>query len=420
MAEKQAYSQAFSTGKYDKSSGLLGKYDNVRRFWEDQMTGIFLRPALNNLIDAKRKKMERIRILDMGCGGGDGYDLLMEIMTKDPGIYDYCTSAITDDMLQEYVGFDLNQDLLDQAKEFYGDQAKMRFMQGDLSDGFPENLTAEKPFDIYFTSYGTYSHFTNEQALKIVTDICRHAPDGAIFVTDWLGRYTYEWQQLWHHPKNEEYFMDYRISYIYSEEERKEVEISSFPLRLMTDEEIMALVEQAAKAAKVKALPVKFYDRSIFIGRHLETGDYNPYVTKLRTGVNSLFEGYLRTDLTTLLTDYVGLNGYDEQNEFFEMFFMSCNTLVHYTMTLLEEFNSKGKISQSGSKISPAYPAPLKEAMETMRRLIEGVGWIEWGDVRANIIEPSLGYCLRKLEMELQPGNGLGHSLVGIFEIRKE
>ena len=55
MAEKVAYSQAASTGKYDKASGLLGKYDNVRRFWEDQVTGIFLRPALNKMVEQKRR-----------------------------------------------------------------------------------------------------------------------------------------------------------------------------------------------------------------------------------------------------------------------------------------------------------------------------------------------------------------------------
>ena len=42
--EKKAYTQAHSTGKYEKASGLTGKYDNVRRFWEDQNTAIFLRP----------------------------------------------------------------------------------------------------------------------------------------------------------------------------------------------------------------------------------------------------------------------------------------------------------------------------------------------------------------------------------------
>jgi hypothetical protein len=54
-----------------------------------------------------------------------------------------------------------------------------------------------------------------------------------------------------------------------------------------------------------------------------------------------------------------------------------------------------------------------------MRKIVEGVGWLTYGDIRANVIEPQLGYMLRKLEMDLQPGIGVGHSLVGIFEILK-
>ena len=65
MSEKKAYSQAFHTGKYDKATGLLGKYDNVRRFWEDQVTAIFLRPALNELVEHKSKRLERVRVLDL-------------------------------------------------------------------------------------------------------------------------------------------------------------------------------------------------------------------------------------------------------------------------------------------------------------------------------------------------------------------
>jgi len=84
MTEKTAYTQAFQTGKYEKASGLLGKYDNVRRFWEDQVTGYSVRPALNNLVERKRHHLERIRVIDLGCGGGDGYDQLMGVTTKDP------------------------------------------------------------------------------------------------------------------------------------------------------------------------------------------------------------------------------------------------------------------------------------------------------------------------------------------------
>ena len=133
MAEEEAYTQAATTGKYDKASGLLGKYDNVRRFWEDQLTGLFLRPALNDLVTRKADALERIRILDLGCGNGDGYDLIMDVNTKDPGIYEYITAAITPGCLQSYAGVDINEELLCQAQAYYGGNPKISFIREDLS-----------------------------------------------------------------------------------------------------------------------------------------------------------------------------------------------------------------------------------------------------------------------------------------------
>jgi len=157
--EKKAYTQAHSTGKYEKASGLAGKYDNVRRFWEDQNTAIFIRPALNNLVEQKKRNLERIRILDLGCGSADGYDLLMNVTTKDPGLFEFITAAITPEMLQEYVGVDINPELLQQAEEYIGQLPKTRFIQADLSNGLTPEITERPPFDVYFTSYGTFSHF---------------------------------------------------------------------------------------------------------------------------------------------------------------------------------------------------------------------------------------------------------------------
>jgi SAM-dependent methyltransferase len=419
MSERKAYTQAHSTGKYEKASGLLGKYDNVRRFWEDQITAIFLRPALNALVEQKRRRLERLRILDLGCGSGDGYDLLMGVTTKDPGIFEYITAAITQDMLQEYVGIDINEDLLQQAQGYYGQLPKTRFVQGDMSGGLPAEIKEMPPFDVYFTSFGTFSHFNAQQSVSIIADICDHAPERAVFMGDWLGRYSYEWQDLWHHPPDEEYFMDYRISYIYPEEERDTVDVASFPLRLVNQDEIMEMIHQVSKASDVKIEPITFFDRSIFIGRHMDTAEYNANCPKLRYPVNSLFEGYLRTDLESLLVDHVPRTGFDHLNNFFEMFFISCNTLIKYTISLLEKYDPQQERLHDIPEIMPFYPAPLKDAMETMRRVIEGVGWVTWGDVRANVIEPVLGYALRKLETDLQPGTGMGHGIVGIFEIRK-
>jgi SAM-dependent methyltransferase len=420
MAEIKAYSQAAHTGKYDKASGLMGKYDNVRRFWEDQVTSIFMRPALSELVEYKRKRLERIRILDLGCGSGDGFDLIMGVTTKDPGIYEYITVALTDDMLKEYVGLEINEDLLRQAKDYYGDKPKAKFIQGDLSGGLTHEIMKEEdPFDFYFTSFGTLSHFTNEQCIKIIADICTHAPDYALFMGDWLGRYSVEWQDLWHHPADQEYFMDYRISYIYPEEERARADIASFALKLVCRDEVMHIIEQASQEANVEIKPLIFFDRSIFIGRHLDTGDYNKNAPKLRGPVNALFENYMRTDLESLLVDYVPRRGFDHINNFYEMFFMSCNALIQYTTQLLGNYDCETAKLSNVPDILPFYPQPLKEAMDTMRKVVEGTGWLKWGDVRANVIESVLGFSLRKLEMELQPGGGMGHGFVGIFEIRK-
>ncbi|MEA3470051.1 MAG: class I SAM-dependent methyltransferase [Thermodesulfobacteriota bacterium] len=414
MAELKAYNQAAGTGRYAKASGLSGKYDNVRRFWEDQLTGIFLRPVLNELVDYKRRRLERLRILDLGCGSGDGFDLIMAVTSKDPALYDYIHQAITPDIFQEYLGVDINDNLLNQAMEYYGDNPKMRFEKNDIGQRLL--FKKEKPFDVYLSSYGTMSHFNDAQAVDILSDLCRHAPDKAVFVGDWLGRYSYEWQDLWHKSAGKEFFMDYRISYIYPPEERDREDIPVFPLRLMTKSEIMAIINEVEEQTGITIRPVSFFDRSIMVGRHLETGDYNKHCPDLRLPINSLFEPYTRTDLERLLVDYAPRQNFGHLNNFFESFFMCSNTLVEQTKVMLADFDN-GRIG--GPRVEPYFPEPLIETLHTMHQVVETAGLLQYGDPRANIIEPHLGYSLRKLEMELQTGTGMGHSLVGIFEINK-
>jgi SAM-dependent methyltransferase len=414
MTEIKAYNQAAGTGRYEKANGLSGKYDNVRRFWEDQLTGIFLRPVLNELVEYKRSRLERLRILDLGCGSGDGYDLLMGVTSKDPALYDYIYQAITGDILQKYLGIEINDNLLQQARGYYGDNPKLHFMKADLNQGLP--CSDEEPFDIYLTSYGTMSHFPDDQAVDMISDICRHAPRKSVFIGDWLGRYSYEWQDLWHEDAASEFFMDYRISYIYPPEERDRDDIPVFPLRLMSRTEIMAIIERVKERTGINIRPVSFFDRSVMVGRHLETGDYNRHCPDLRLPVNSLFESYKRTDMERLLVDYVPRPGFGHLNAFFESFFMSTNTLVEKTMDMLAA--SVGE--KNDIPLKPYYPEALKESIRTMQQVIRAARLLKYGDPRANIIEPHLGYSLRKLEVEMAPGTGMGHSLVGIFEIEKD
>jgi SAM-dependent methyltransferase len=286
MPDKKPYSEAVSTGHYAKKSGLTGKYDNVRRYWEDEVTRLFLRPELKEVVDRKAQKLERLRIMDLGCGNGDGYDLIMGITAKDVGIYEYSVELINQENLGLYLGIDINQDLLQEAEEAHAGNEKVMFQQRDFSDGISSE---EPPFDIYFTSYGTLSHNHDEQTIKILTDIAAHSGDHALVIFDWLGKYSYEWQDLWINNQNEETFMDYRISYIYPPEERDTVEIESFPLRLLSRKEAEHIIRTASELSGKEIKIKKFFDRSIFVGRHMDTSEYNRHCPAIREAVNALW-----------------------------------------------------------------------------------------------------------------------------------
>ena len=79
MTELKAYDEALQSGQYQKPGGMLGKYDNVRRFWEDQQLGLYLEPYLEGLVTQKQAGCEKLRILDIGCGSGDGFDFVTHI-----------------------------------------------------------------------------------------------------------------------------------------------------------------------------------------------------------------------------------------------------------------------------------------------------------------------------------------------------
>jgi SAM-dependent methyltransferase len=418
MTEKNQvpYTEAASTGQYVKKSGLLGKYDNVRRFWEDEATRLFLRPYLKEIVDEKTRKLDRLRILDLGCGAGDGYDLLTGITAKDVGMYEYAVKLINQDLLGFYKGIDLNIDLISQAVEHYGSNDKVVFTKGDISTGLD---IEDEPFDVYFSSYGTMSHFTSERMVKLLSDVAAHSEDGALVVLDWLGRYSYEWQDLWSLKTGEETFMDYRISYIYPPEERDSVDIQSFPLKLLSGGEMMDIVRAAEVVPGAEITVQKLFDRSMFVGRHMDTGDYNRHCTPVREAVNSLLEPNIRTDLSSLIVDYVPRHGFTELNRFFEKFTMSWNTLVKHTIEFLAEYGQNEGRAGSSVDIYKFYPESLRKAVETMQRVVSTTGDLP-GDTRANIIEPQLAYALRRLEMELQSGAGTGHGLVGILKINKK
>jgi SAM-dependent methyltransferase len=420
--QMHAYSEAVRSGLYAKRSGLVGKYDSVRLYWEDEMTRHFLYPHLKNLVDRTLDSMRRLRIMDIGCGSADGFELLAGIRHRDADLRSTQVELLTSNVLGNYKGVDFNEDLLNQARQIYQKNPKMVFEQADFCEGLPLGKD-EKPYDLYFSSFGTFSHHNqDETAVQLLSEIASSTDDYCLIVCDWLGRYSYEWQTLWTNDLSEIKNMDYVISYIYEKEEREERrdQLQHLNLRLMSRQEAEDIIQQASKKAGVEIRPLTFFDRSVFTGRHMDTGDYNPHAQPLRTAVNSLHEVNLRTEMSSLFIDYVPKEGFDFINDYFENLQMCWNKLIEFTDQLMEFYDdSNSVLAETSFPIPATYPEPLREAMVKMKRVVEGVGWLVYGLPRENIIEPQLGYSLRHMIGKLQKGMGCAHGLCAILEVDK-
>jgi len=417
-----AYTEAVKSGLYAKKSGLVGKYDNVRRYWEDEITRQFLRPHLGRIIERCRQDVRRIRIMDLGCGSADGYELLTGVRVRDADLHQVEVNMLSPDVTGVYKGMDLNPDLLDQAREIYGNNPKLVFEQADFTHGLKLGKN-EKSYDMYFTSFGTFSHHNDDAtAIRLLADIAEATQEYSLIVCDWLGRYSYEWQNLWTNDLDENRNMDYVVSYIYPKEEREQRrdELQHLCLRLMSRREAEHIVNEAASASGIEFKPLVYYDRSVFTGRHMDTAEYNDHAQPIRLAVNSLHETNMRTDLTDLIINYVPKEGFDFLNDYYEHLQVCWNALVQWVGYLLEVYDETAReFREEPPKIPATYPAGLRDMMDRMQRVVAGVGWLGIGLPRENIIEPQLGYALRYLIKNLQQGQGCGHGLVGIFEIDK-
>ncbi len=408
---QSVYRKFVSSGYYQKNlGGLRGKYDNIRKYWEDEITRFALRPYLLDTIHACLMRLERLRVVDLGCGSGQGYELLTTIKKEEVGIDAHDHDLLGPDMFGSYLGLDISDDMVKQANEMYADEEKIHFKQADLNEGLGP-VKDHPSFDLYYSSYGSLSHLNDEKLENLLVEIAHHARDGSLIVGDWLGKYSYEWPCYWGLNPDESY-QSYTMSWIKDDALHEEVE--SFPIRYWSREELDAVIKRASKRSGGKIEPLGFLDRSVFVGRHMDTRQYNPQAQPIRNFANMLHEDNLRTNLEHLIINYAPVEGFDKQNRYFEKLQVAWNNIVHFLMERINPNADKNLLKRYSSVDKKVF-----NIIKTLDRIIESVQWIQFGDPRANVIEPQLGYALRSLELTFQNGQGYSHGLLGVLKVHK-
>jgi len=137
--------------------GLFGKHDNVRTYWEDQLTRQVLQPYLRERVQACAARGRDVRVLDLGCGAGEGYEVLTRIPEKDLSLDVELQYVLPPGGIEQYLGVGLSGAMVEQSRDNYSAIGRVDFEQGDLRDGVGD-IAGAVPFDIYFSSYGSLSH----------------------------------------------------------------------------------------------------------------------------------------------------------------------------------------------------------------------------------------------------------------------
>jgi SAM-dependent methyltransferase len=237
--------------------------DWVKRAWEEPA---FRRHLDRALRDAQHAGLRHeLDVLDVGCGTGVVHDLLMG------------TAALADGTftLARYTGLDLDEDLLDVARDRLGGP-DVRFVRAAMQDA-----PGTGPHDLIISSGVPYSHLEADglrETLAHLLHVALGEGRATLIVVDVLGRYSLEWTTQWDHPR-----WDYRMSFFATDEH-----VTSTPMTTWSGSELSAVIAAAAADAKARVVQQQLVDRSLAVGRHTMTGEYTPGLPRLRDGVDAL------------------------------------------------------------------------------------------------------------------------------------
>jgi SAM-dependent methyltransferase len=404
------YEIAVGAGFYGPDdSSLTGKKDNVRKYWEDISIKLCLRDVLEKLL-AKRRKL---RVVDLGCGSGEGFELLTHVPARPHGARHERDFLVLPSELETYVGLDLSPGMVAQGRQNHAAYAQVQFAEADLARGFP--LSDRPPFDLYFSSYASLSHLSPADLLKLVSQIGRHVDGEAFIVFDLLGQLSPEWPKYWHEKPPA--VLPYNMAYLLKAEERAPEKVDWFTNCFWTATELRRLLAEAGRQAERRIEVHTMVDRAVFVGRHIDTGLFNDNPRPLRYQVNRLLDHGYRGLVELLRVDLAHLEAWRDASP--EGWARICdyarkwNTVVELLEALMQRRNDVVR------RLIEAAEPPLADDLKMLAWVCRNGERFPVADYWASIVGPQVALVLRSLEMSYADAVGCGHALFCVARINK-
>ena len=358
--------------------------DSVKTQWEEKCSITVIGNAIKKLEEKYSPKS--LRVMDFGCGLGEGFFLVQNALDS----IDLSGKEVS------YLGLDNSQDMVDAASKQWESSANLRFQVNDFRYEIPD-----QPTEIYLSCGVPYSHLSQTETKETLGTIFRRIKENktqSLIVVDILGRYSIEWITKWGESR-----WDYRMSFVKDGKEQK-------PMVMTTSyaPELRQIAEEAAQKENCEIQGMEFSDRSIMAGRHTSTLEYNPHIPPYRELINSLYNSERTTDFQELLFTSPLPEAPSEVHEFFAKFSQMWNQLVKEAADFCGE---KISISETSAIELPEPFAGLRAELSKFKDNKQDKSF------RAHIVEPTLANYLYQLESALNPGLGVGHTLIALIYV---
>ncbi|MGV8087332.1 MAG: class I SAM-dependent methyltransferase [Candidatus Woesearchaeota archaeon] len=406
MYKTEFFESAVKSGFYGLEKGnLYGKRDNVRKYWEDMSIKQSLKPYIKKILQEKGT----IKIADMGCGSGEGIELLTRIPHPDPD-KDF---LLAKEDIEYYYGFDISPSMIEQGLSHYKQNEKLKFIQADLSKGLPN--TDGNSFDLYFSSYSPLSHLTVTELSVLTEDLLNNIIDKGVIVYDLFARYSPEWPIYW--DKSNQQMLKYNMAYLLPPEEQIQKNIENYNALFWSGKEFKEFIGNINKKYDFK-IDILMKDRSIFVGRHMDTGIFNNVKNQYRLQVNKLFDRDFRGNTSELRIDTGFIEPYKkhlpiEIYKRIDEYKNEWNGVINLLEALMGS-----KIRKVNSIIHNSNPE-ISEELSMLKWLYDNASRFPVKDFWASIMGPQIACVLRNYEFSMPEGVGCGHGLVAIVEVDK-
>ena len=398
------YDIAAQVGFYGlEEGGLAGKKDYVRKYWEDIVIKSTMRSPIEKLLERKGV----IRVIDFGCGSGEGFELLTHV--PQPLSSGKQSFVLSPEQIS-YTGVDISDSMIQQGRKNYETRNNVRFEKADLNKGFP--LKDENPFDIYFSSYSSLSHLEPDKLQQLVEEILNHAEPGAFIVFDLLGKYSPEWPKYWNETRT---MLPYNMAYLIPPELRDKESIQWFDICYWTPSMLYHLLKTAAEKTEACIQIFQCIDRSIFVGRHMETGLFGAPSFNYRYQINRFFDRDYREELEQLLVNLDWYTGHGKTQPVVWARLNDYKEKWNWVINLVEALLHGNDIKVS--RLIETVSQDISNELKFLAWLYRNAHRFPVVDFWASVMGPQIAVILRNIEMSLGPALGCGHGLLCVVEI---